>query len=500
MFSREKVLKYVKLLLNLLIIALPVIMYVLITGGRIAEEYTPLAIYGDETGYFRVTKSFVECFSNFGNYGVSLGDDVAANYGGFSAHGPKYIVLYGLLGKFFGWETYSILIFNILLLTCAVAIFLYLTKLNIKQLVCFGVLMVSFFPMLYFFISGMVETLHFAFILIFMGLFYKFYETRSFKWYLLTYAFIFFMVFFRINYFVLFIPLVILYRHKNKKMLFIDLALSLILSALSYILIGMFSAPYPSYLDSIISCIKSFDIIGMFKVIFAHAKGEIMMFFSGEQALFEKVFNCCYVLVTALLATFGIIKAKKERKFNLMLYSAIIMLAELLIVIFLYEFQLFRGFRTLSVFLFIPFVCLILKNKKVAYVLCVLLAIVNLWVSTGYKSYVDYAASQYGSYPVVKKEAEINELFKYIPYDTSGNRWKNTIAVSNTLTYDNNVMFGFPGYVGMNYLLTDDFSKIDKCEYILASNEKIEESINKELYEKVCESHFGVLYKKKPIQ
>lgn len=459
--------------------------------------FTPLAIFGDETGYFRVTKSFVEGASIFGNYGVTYGDDVAASFGGFSAHGPKYIVLYGILGKLFGWETYSILIFNILILTAALAFFLYLVKLSTKQLLCMGALMVSFFPMLYFFISGMVETLHFAFILVFMGLFYKFYETREFKWYLLTYLFIFFLVFFRINYFVLFIPLVILYRQKNIKWLSIDIVLSLILSAFSYVFIGKFSAPYPSYLDSVVASLGSFDIFGTFRIVFTHAKEQCVSYFFGSgYSVFEHVFKYCYLAVMILMTVLGIIKAKKDKKFNLWLYSAIIMFAELLIVIFLYEFPIFRGFRTLSVFLFIPFICAILKDKRIAYILCSLLVIVNLAVSSGYQSYINYANGQYSTTPPVTQQEEIDDLFAHIPCDTSGNRWKNTIAVHNRLTYNNNVMFGFPGYAGMNYVLSDDFSQISECEYIIADTEEIEKTINTDLYEKIFDSHFGVLYKK----
>ncbi len=497
MLQKDRLNRYANTFLKVLVICLPMILYVLFTGMKNAQMYTPLAIFGDETGYFRVTKSFVEGASIFGNYGVTYGDDVAANFGGFSAHGPKYIVLYGILGKLFGWETYSILIFNLVILTAALAIFLRLVKPDNKQLICFTVLFVSFFPMLYFLISGMVETLHFAFILVFMGLFYKFYETREFKWYMLTFAFIFLLVFFRINYFVLFIPLVILYRQKTYKMLAIDIVLSLILSAFSYVFIGQFSSPYPSYLDSIISSLAAFDIFGAIGIVFTHAKDQFVSYFFGSgYDVFEHVFKYCYLAVMTATSIIGAIKAKKEKKFNLLLFAAIIMLSELLIVIFLYEFPIFRGFRTLSVFLFIPFICAILKNKKVAYVLCTLLVIVNLSVSSFYQSYISYANGQYGSSPVVTSQEEIDELFAHIPCDTSGDRWKNTIAVHNRLTYNNNVMFGFPGYAGMNYVLSDDFSQIDKCEYILADSEEIEDSINKTLYEKIFDSHFGVLYKK----
>lgn len=484
--------------LNIFVVALPMLIYKFITGTKIVKMFIPYPIYGDETGYYRVTKSFVEAATLFGNYGVTYGNDVAANYGGFSAHGPKYIVLYGILGKLFGWETYSILVYNILILAVGLAIFLYLVKLNNKQLVCMTVLMISFFPMLYFFVSGMVETLHFAFILVFIGLFYRFYQSRMFKWYAITFLYIFFLTFFRINYFVLYIPLIALYRGKNIRRLIIDGTIALIFSAFSYVFIGQFSAPYPSYLDSIVNSLKAFDFVSMFRIVFTHAKEQLIFWlFSPELTAFERVFKYCYLIVMALFVIIGSVKVKRERKFNFLIYGAVIMLLELLIVIFLYEFEIFRGFRTLSVFLFIPFLCVILTEKKMAYILCSVLFVVNLGVSSGYKSYVEYANGQYSSTPAVTRQTEIDELFSYIPCSNEGDRWKNTMAISNRLTYDLNVMFGFPGYIGLNYILSEDFSQISECEYILADTEQIEESINKEIYGKIYESGFGVLYQKK---
>ncbi len=497
MLKKEKISKYLNAFLNLFAVSLPLLLCRFISGGRIMQWFTPFAVFGDETGYFRVTKSFVEAKGYFGNYGVTLGSDVAANFGGFSAHGPKYIWLYGVLGKLFGWELYSILVFNIIILTIAVAVFLYLVKFNNKQLICFSALFVSFFPMLYFLISGMVETLHFAFILIFMGLFYRFYQTRSIKWYALSFLFVFFLVFFRINYFILFFPLIILYRQKNIKMTVIDSVVALILSAFSYIFIGQFSAPYPSYLDDIIGALKSFDIFGMFGIVFSHAGAQLKSFFVGSgDSIFETVFKYCYIIVMIFTAVLGIIKARKEKKFNLMLFSSIIMFAEFIIVIFLYEFQYFRGFRTLSVFLFIPFICAILKNRKVAYIMCALLVIVNVSVSSFYQTYKSQATNLYSPNSPITMQNEVDELFTHIPCDTSGDRWKNTIAIHNRQTYTSSVMFGFPGYAGMNYVLSEDFSKISKCQYILADSDEIEDSINKDLYEKVCDSAFGVLYSK----
>src|SRR5262249_40321423 len=88
--------------------------------GLSLDEYAPET--NDEIGYYLQTKAFVHK-SLTGGYFTLCEKPAPATFSHFGVHGPLFPILYGLVGKTFGWELYSGPLFNCGFLTVAIAIF-----------------------------------------------------------------------------------------------------------------------------------------------------------------------------------------------------------------------------------------------------------------------------------------------------------------------------------------------------------------------------------------
>ncbi|MEP7289255.1 MAG: hypothetical protein ABI947_26180 [Chloroflexota bacterium] len=91
----------------------------------------------------------------------------------YYAYGPAYPMFYGLIGRFTGWLPASPPIFNMVLITITLLGMLIWLRFDNRQLAYVALLIVTFWPLLLYIPSNMMESLNHAFAFVLAALFYE---------------------------------------------------------------------------------------------------------------------------------------------------------------------------------------------------------------------------------------------------------------------------------------------------------------------------------------
>lgn len=125
----------------------------------------------DEIDYWHEIATFSHVGFEGGYYTVEE-KPAAAAFTRFGAHGPAFPMLYGVFGRLVGWQVYSGPIFNIVVVTIALVIFIGLTKPEKKQLIITILFLFSFWPLHFFLSTTMMESVNHGIAIMLAGMFY----------------------------------------------------------------------------------------------------------------------------------------------------------------------------------------------------------------------------------------------------------------------------------------------------------------------------------------
>lgn len=162
--------RYLLLIKTLLAALLPIVgclVYCAVQGRSIGEVYLPGSEWNDELFYFKQVEAMVEFGYPQGYFGFNESHALKLSYAAWS---PVLVFPWVIWGLIFGWNMLSPIICNILLMTLATALFVWLVKPTWKQ---FGILTLLFFlytPFVRYMLSGMPEVICFSMLIIFYGL------------------------------------------------------------------------------------------------------------------------------------------------------------------------------------------------------------------------------------------------------------------------------------------------------------------------------------------
>src|SRR5262249_54396437 len=127
-------------------------------GGNLAS-YMPSyrATYNDSMLYWREAYTFSQVGFNGGFYTTN---ELPARLGfiHFYVYGPVYPIVYGTIGRLFGWYYATPVIINLALIGLAIAAFTIITRPDRRQLLLAGALFATFWPILLFLLSNMQES------------------------------------------------------------------------------------------------------------------------------------------------------------------------------------------------------------------------------------------------------------------------------------------------------------------------------------------------------
>jgi hypothetical protein len=129
-------------------------------------HYFPL----DDLFYWRQIDTFHAVGFN-GGYFATDERAAPAAWSHFGAHGPLYPAIYGTIASLTGWEPYYPVLFNLGFLTLALLGAMWALRLDTRQLIFAGLLTATSWPVLFYVLSGMQESLHQSLALGFVVLF-----------------------------------------------------------------------------------------------------------------------------------------------------------------------------------------------------------------------------------------------------------------------------------------------------------------------------------------
>lgn len=161
--------RYLLLLKTLLAALLPIVgclLYCAMQGKSIAEVYLPGSEWNDELFYFKQVEAMVEYGYPQGYFGFNESHALKLS---FAAWSPVLVFPWVLWGLAFGWNMLSPVICNIVLLTIAFAVFVWLVKPTWKQISILILLFFLYTPFVRYMLSGMPEIICFSMLIVFYG-------------------------------------------------------------------------------------------------------------------------------------------------------------------------------------------------------------------------------------------------------------------------------------------------------------------------------------------
>jgi len=162
--------RYVTLLKTLAALLFPFLMcfvFCTIKGYSITDVFLPSGEWNDELFYFKQVEGTVGYLYPRGYFGFN---ESQADLLSFAAWSPVLLFPWILWGLVFGWNLLSPVICNIVLLCVTSALFVFLTKMKVKDMIALGVMMIAFTPFIRYMLSGMSEVICFCTCIIFGGL------------------------------------------------------------------------------------------------------------------------------------------------------------------------------------------------------------------------------------------------------------------------------------------------------------------------------------------
>ena len=156
-----------KVLAALVFPALLCLIYCAIKGHSIADVFLPSGEWNDELFYFKQVEGTVKFMYPRGYFGFN---ESHADLLSFAAWSPVLVFPWVIWGLVFGWNLLSPIICNIVLLCVTCALFVFITKIKVKDMIALGVMMIAFTPFIRYMLSGMPEVICFCTCIIFAGL------------------------------------------------------------------------------------------------------------------------------------------------------------------------------------------------------------------------------------------------------------------------------------------------------------------------------------------
>ncbi len=162
--------RYLTMIKAVLLALLPVLCCLVACGMQgkgIGDVYLPASEWNDELFYFKQVEGIVNYGYPQGYFGFNESHALKLS---FAAWSPVLVFPWILWGLLFGWNLMSPIICNILLLTVAVFVFVWLVKPTWKQLGVLTLLFCLYTQFARYMLSGMPEIICFSMLILFYGL------------------------------------------------------------------------------------------------------------------------------------------------------------------------------------------------------------------------------------------------------------------------------------------------------------------------------------------
>lgn len=177
--SDKRYMALVKALIMACLPALCCLVHCAVQGRSIGEVYLPASEWNDELFYFKQVEGIVSFGYPQGYFGFNESHALKLS---FAAWSPVLVFPWIIWGLLFGWNLMSPVVCNILLLTIAVFLFVWLVRPTWKQMGILTLLFCLYTPFVRYMLSGMPEVICFSMLIIFYGIAYNYLkEEKAYK-------------------------------------------------------------------------------------------------------------------------------------------------------------------------------------------------------------------------------------------------------------------------------------------------------------------------------
>lgn len=163
----------------LLMAMLPILccmVYLAMQGQKMGNVFLPGSEWNDELFYFKQVESIVKFGYPQGYFGFNESHALKLS---FAAWSPVLVFPWILWGLLFGWNLMSPIICNILLLTIAMFVFVWLVKPTWRQIGILTFLFCLYTPFVRYMLSGMPEIICFSMLIVFYAVAYHYPEHKK---------------------------------------------------------------------------------------------------------------------------------------------------------------------------------------------------------------------------------------------------------------------------------------------------------------------------------
>ncbi len=171
-------------LLILLIAAIPSLVSIVLVSSR-ANFLSFSPTWSDEVFYWHQILTFKVAGFQGGYYTINEAG-AAATFTHFYTYGPWFVMIYGTLARFVGWERITFILFNMIFVSGALVVFCTVVQLKSRQLILLGVALGTFWCLVAFLLTAMQESFQQALAIAIATVFYVAFSCRekiSWKWY-----------------------------------------------------------------------------------------------------------------------------------------------------------------------------------------------------------------------------------------------------------------------------------------------------------------------------
>ncbi|MFH1513522.1 MAG: hypothetical protein ABIG45_09240 [Bacillota bacterium] len=319
--------------------------------------FAAMPVWSDELDYWRSVFSWVRYGMHTGYNGIG---ELPPEIGVLSVHGPGPILLYAWFARAFGWGFSAIILCNALWVSAGAAALVALLRPKARTAVLLSLSMLAYAPFMLYCCTSMTEIANYGLLLLYAGLLYRLHEKLSVPALLFALLTVTFMSVYRILYFLLFLPVVIVAFGKRFSW---KLALSVIAVVVFSFFINFFMRKITSpYESGFLYHFLRADFGEAARMFYFHALKNLHNYFVLELANAAEVAQRWLYCGAALFCLLGMIFRKNGRWLYGMCLT--LLLLPWAVVILFYETQDWADYRSLAPFLWFVIAWLILQQKK----------------------------------------------------------------------------------------------------------------------------------------
>jgi hypothetical protein len=447
--------------------------------GVALEQFAPAT--SDEIGYYLQINAFVQ-HGFFGGYFTISEKPAAAGFSHFGVHGPLFPVLYGTLGKLFGWHFYSGPIFNVMLLTLAIGIYCVGMQPSTGEAFLGTALLATFGPFYLVLVSVMQDPLHLAIAVIvgagFAGMLHRKSWACSLGFRLLFLAILVYASLMRISWSMFLVPYAVqLCPRLTAK----SLALAMVISAIGMVLLlyGFRFLCAPFYgLDGFLMN-KFAGGEASTRIVLANALTNLEMLFEGNLAnpgsFPGRIVFCEGLAFGLIMAFYALIRLRPasscrpgpahRRETVECCFHVFNILGLLLGILLFYYIGNDGGWRMLAVSVLVSSFVGLTSPLRWVKVLIAGIALINLGGLPWCIRSIEWANMPRFEH-VQEYQGLAKKLKSWIPYREGANPWQNTIL---TDTYPCELL-ALPGGIGVSvFFRPQDVSLPIRSRYLLVA-------------------------------